>query len=485
MWRQHLCDARGLRLTRALHWTRRVQQPTLSPMRLLILIRAVLLCLCALPAGAQDVRGVIFDSLLTRAPLASARVVLEPGALQATTDRRGRFRFPQVSAGEYQLTFFHPSLDSIRVAAPVFRLVVPSTGVRSVELATPSYASTARFVCGTELDEASTIVLGSARAAETGERLVGAEALVRWWEFTLGEGAAARYTPRELRAETDSAGRFLLCGVPTDIEMTMTVRHGRQSTGPLVFPPGTRAISLRDVTVSLADTAATINEDSTALDTLPRAGAARVRVTVVDERGRPVRRATVGVRGHAASGTTNDAGQALLVGVPAGSQSIVVRAIGRTPAVLLANLVPGSESALRLSMADVAALLPDYRVAGIPRNLEREAYDRRRRAGSGRFFDADDLDKIGRYVGRLQVIPGVRTSGVGNGAMVLLRSNAMDLCVPTVWIDGIPRLRMDGWELSHWLTVAKRMEVYTRPINVPAEFANAFNNCGTLVIWTN
>lgn len=443
-----------------------------------------MLCLYALPVGAQEVRGVIFDSLLTRAPLPAARVLVEPGALQATTDRRGRFRFPQIAAGEYQLTFFHPALDSIRVAAPVYRLTVPEAGLRSLELSTPSYASTARFLCGAELEEASTIVLGSARAAETGERLVGAEALVRWWEFTLGDGTAAQYTPRELRAETDSAGRFLLCGVPTDIEMSMTVRLGRQSTGPLVFPPGTRAISLRDVTVSLADPAATISEDSTALDTLPRAGASRVRVTVVDERGRPVRRATVGVRGHAASGTTDDAGQALLVGVPAGTQSIVVRAIGRTPAVLLANLVPGREAALRLSMADVAALLPDYRVAGVPRNIEREAYERRRRAGSGRFFDADDLDKIGRYVGRLQVIPGVRTSGVGNGAMVLFRNHAMDLCVPTIWIDGIPRMRMDGWELSHWLGIAKRMEVYTRPINVPAEFANAFNRCGVLALWT-
>jgi hypothetical protein len=67
--------------------------------------------------------------------------------------------------------------------------------------------------------------------------------------------------------------------------------------------------------------------------------------------------------------------------------------------------------------------------------------------------------------------------------MPYFRGNDGQPCAPTVMIDGASRVRMDGWELDDLMRSAVRVEVYTRPILVPAEFAVPFG-CGVIGIWT-
>src|SRR5215510_10823167 len=74
---------------------------------------------------AGVVSGTVYDSLITRAPLPDAEVVLVGVGRSAITDARGRFRIDSVPAGRHQITFYHPVLDSLSLGAGLFPLAVP------------------------------------------------------------------------------------------------------------------------------------------------------------------------------------------------------------------------------------------------------------------------------------------------------------------------------------------------------------------------
>ncbi len=457
-----------------------------------LLCSTVATVLSAGSLGAQTIRGVVYDSLMARGPLVGARVVLDGVEQSATTDRRGRFRLDDVPEGTHMLTFYHPALDSARLSAPAYRVTVPRGGLRNLRLATPSYATTSQFLCGTTLDSASTIVLGRARSAEDGRPLAGATARVAWWELSFGDESGARHVDRRMTVQADSLGEFRLCGVPTDIDLTMTVQMEGQQSGQIVFPDRVAAITLRDVAVSLSDSAASVRADSLygASPDSAWPGGARLRVRVLDERNRPVENAVVGVLGHGAAGTSDATGVSLIRGAPAGSQTVVVRAIGRAPLRRVVALAPGAETALEMKMSAVAALLPEYRVTGIRPGAVVEGFERRQRSGSGTFLDKERLDRIGRRAGYFQFVGGLRVPLTGGPMgytpypMFQLRGAEGGYCTPTIWIDGMPRLRMDGWELHHYLQFATRMEIYPRGMSIPSEFALSSGRCGVVVIWT-
>jgi len=462
--------------------------------RLFSIFLCVLLALLAAssPAGAQTLRGVVYDSLFARAPMAGASVVVEGFAQSATTDRRGRFTLEGIAEGTHRLTFNHPALDSARVSAPIYRVTVPKGGLRNLQLATPSFATTSRYLCGTTLDSASTIVLGRVRAAEDGRPLAGATARVEWWEFSFGGEGGTQHVDRELSVQADSLGEFRLCGIPTDVDLTMRVRLGAQQSGHIAFPEQGQAITIRDIAVSLTDSAASVAADSAyaADPEVVRAGLARLRVRVRDDRDRPIENAVVGIRGHGASGLSNARGEALIRAAPSGSQTVVVRAVGRAPVTQVIALAPGQETPLDLRLAQVAALLPEYRVTGILVNPIVSGYERRKRSGVGTFLESEELDRIGRQAAAFAGVGGLRVPFVADAAggtryfVMQFRNAEGNFCTPTFFVDGIPRQRLDGWELHSLLQFATRLEIYRRGMTVPAEFAAGGFQCGAVVVWT-
>lgn len=456
----------------------------------------------SLPAQVS-LRGTVFDSLLTNAPLAGAQVVLEgvPGA--ATTDQRGRFTFDSVAPGRHRLTFFHPRLDSLSMSAPIVGVDVGPRGRSGIRLAVPSFATTARALCDTELDASTSIVLARIRDAEAGRPLPDALGELSWWELNIGAGAAPRQEVRRMVARADSTGSITLCGVPNDIELSMSARLGSQSTGEVVLPRGLPAVAVRELWISLSDTAARLMPDTTAVavsdaPSPPRGGSGVLRVLVQTERGTAIRGAYVSVRGQSVGGVTAEDGVARIRGVPAGSQTVDARAIGHAPDRQVAAVVPGAETTLSFRLGGVARALPDYVVRGIRPDVEAEAFERRRRGGVGRFLDSDDLDKLGRRASGLATLPGLFAplvpanfgmpapgGDIGASAFspLLMRSSG-ELCRPTMIVDGLRRQRVDGFELNSLLQIAVRVEVYNRATFVPVEFADASTACGVVAIWT-
>ena len=91
-------------------------------------------------AGAQGsalLRGVVYDSLISAAPLEGAEVWIEGTNRTARTDALGRFELAALAAGRYRLTFEHPVLDSTGLAAPPVVVDVAADGATAVTLATP------------------------------------------------------------------------------------------------------------------------------------------------------------------------------------------------------------------------------------------------------------------------------------------------------------------------------------------------------------
>src|SRR5216117_4449434 len=77
----------------------------------------------AAPAVAQGpgsgvLRGVVFDSLITSAPLEGAEIWIESTNLMARSDAAGRFALTALAPGHYVLTFYHPMLDSAGLSMP-------------------------------------------------------------------------------------------------------------------------------------------------------------------------------------------------------------------------------------------------------------------------------------------------------------------------------------------------------------------------------
>lgn len=432
------------------------------------------------------VQGVVTDSLRAHGPLAGAHVVIEELTLEALTDSRGRFDLREVPVGTHRITFFHPWLDSLRLSAPVYEVELTAAGITGLQLAVPSSSSLTRFLCGTPQDSTTAVILGQVRAAEDGAPLAGAEARVEWFELSLGGPEGLQRRDRVARAMSDSTGAYTLCGVPNDIENAMRVASGEQTTGPLFLQLNGAPVAYRDVTISLTDPAAARRDPSDSVPDSAVPGTARVSVLVRDDKGRPVKEADIGIRGAPVSARTDNAGRARLLAAPAGSQTVVARAVGRTPVLRVADLVPGAETPLELAFSSIVPVLSEVVVRGIRPSAEAEAYERRRRSGAGHFLDAAELRRRGGGVNALFTVPGVALPPGRQGdihPVPLLRSSGGGYCRPVIMLDGMQMPAADGWEIDALLRSALRVEVYTRSLTVPGDLM-VLTQCGVIAIWT-
>ncbi len=440
------------------------------------------------PAGAQaSVHGTVFDSLLTDAPLDGATVIARGSTRTAQTDRRGRFTLEGLAPGRYAFSFFHPSLDSLGIGAPVLLVDLDAGASREVALATPSANTLSQRLCGRPAETSTGMLFGTVHDAERGEPIGGAEVFVRWFEVEIGAGGARQQERRALDA-TRADGRFLLCGVPNDIALTLTATHAGQSTGPLHLEMDARALDRRELRISLTDPASRVIADAPddTADVGRVAGLGRLSVIVRASTGAPTPRAIVGIRGTTIHEVTDDSGRAVLRGIPSGSQTVVVRAIGLQPGYRQVALTPGAPERLEVSLTRFALLLPSVAVVGQRPDPLIEDIRRRVRGGRGRLVDGDQLLELAQSSSAWARIPGITVGANADGdAMPLMRGAAGGRCEPTVWADGVRLADARGWELRGLLLNARRVEVYTTPARVPTEFVvSSLDPCGAVLIWS-
>ncbi len=433
----------------------------------------------AQPLAAQArLDGVLIDSTRTLAPLAGAEVVLLADGRRATTDRRGRFRFENVPAGPQRVAYGALWLDSVGVPVAVQAVDVPARGRVQVTLATASVVALQRLYCGTALAADVGLLTGEVRDADNGGWASGVRLEARWREKHLGPGVLEDMTVATTDT-TNASGRYVLCGVPLNVAMTVTARHpdGR-ATETLVVETATR-LGAADLMIG------------TGRRTMVVSG------RVVGPAGQPLPRANVVTSLEAERPLQTDSTGRFRFVVPARSGQVYVRTLGYQPEV--ATFAPAGDevSVGDISLRPVGAVLDTRIITARPRTREEADFLRRKSLGMGvAYLDSTDLALLPRITasmvahmsrGGVRAV-AVRLPAQGTNSNPPLPFQALAVrgvrgyCMPPAWVDGLRWGSIDVFDQYGLLQRAKRIEIYRAPF-VPIEFFDN-NDCGALVVWT-
>lgn len=478
-------------------------------MRLARALASAAVALNSARAGAQgSISGTVFDSLSTRAPLANATVVLVERSRYATTDARGHFQIDSVPDGHYTIGFMHPVLDSLDLTAPVVSVEVTGGRRATVALVTPGPAAFYARVCPGTYDIETGVVVGRVRDADDRSALADAAVSTDWTEFTITGGHAAGHRVRAV-ARTNRDGLYLLCGVPTTVQVDVLTDVAGFSAGPSPLLLNDRLIGRLDFSVSRRDSAARLTAfgDSAAVLSSGAAGTASLRGRVTGSDGRPLRDAVVGVLGTARLTRTNAAGTFFIDRIPAGTRTIEVRSIGLAPMTATMDFATNAVRDTTLSINRQAQVLKPMAIVGRTSAgslMERQGFEKRRIQGMGAFVTEAEITRHG-FSDLTEILEGVRgvrvvwggtgkTGGIAFPVPYLLGVSSVQAgsihCLPNFFVDGA-QFRVTGMEdygdLSAMLPPQwiKGVEVYSNPGAMPLQYdLTSSTGCGSIVIWT-
>jgi hypothetical protein len=433
----------------------------------MLVVMAFLGALPARPEAQVRVEGVLFDSLRTQGPVASAEIVLMGSGRRTLTDRAGRFAFDGVPPGSHTFAFWAPWLDSLSLPALQRAVEVPpaSRGI-VVNLSTPSVATYQRAVCGTTIG-ADGVLVGEVRSA-AGDAVEGLSVLARWRETTLGTGT---HSVRIVGAAdtTTASGSFALCGVPRDEDVTLVAGDSARGSGEVIVRfPG--SVGRRDLVAS------------------PGTDRTRLVGRIVEGSGAGVAGVRVVAVGDSAwQATTDSSGRYTIERFPRRSAQLVVRAIGFEPAMI--GVEPRDERTElgTTTLSKVPFELSRVTVDGRVLSREELEFEHRRRIGTGHFVSEDEIRRVPTFTPQalFSFVPRsrLRCNPRGDCQFAIPRGN--ELCLPRIFVDGhavTGGKPADAGDQQYWLQRAKRVEVH-RAALAPPQFTD-FEGCGALVIWT-
>jgi len=450
-------------------------------------IVAALLLIPASALGAQgSITGTVTDSV-TKRPLAGAFVQIARDSNSFTrsvyADSLGTFRFDSLKPGRYMIGFFDPALDSLGIDLLPKLVVLQSGEERRADLAIPAPRTLVRHLCRPASPNDTTgLLVGHVRDADSRTPRIGT-VTVQWWELTIGGGGIHR-DRQQIPVKKDSLGWYALCGVPADAEVSASATAGEEESGVVLLRVPSRGLLIRDFLVSRADSTIAVYDDSSAnrkvaVATLRR-GSARVSGSVRSDKGKPVANANVGVPGTGIDSRTEESGAFTLVGLPVGTQSVEVRAIGFEPKRVAVDLQRDSATKLDIVLDRPVQTLDAVKIYG-QGNASIAEFMRRVHGGFGHFLTAQDIQKRNALetTDLFRTIPGVRvTPSRGFGNAITLRGG----CQPTVYFNGM-RLSDDAATEIDELAMPNEItaiEVYNNA-GRPAQFWG--NGCGSVVLW--
>ena len=435
----------------------------------------------AAQSGADStavIRGVVYDSLMTDAPLRNAEVWLDGTNRTVRTGIDGQFEFRGLRPGRYTLTFFHPILDSARLsAAPVGVSTDPEHPGVAV-LTTPSPAAVHAALCPRDPHTNVGVVLGLVLEGAEGVPLAGVSVSAEWTAFTIA-GGGNRWEPRSITARSDTAGRVVLCAVPTDV---MVLLRGQAESGPA----GVLSLDLAGRPFGRID-----------LHLVRSSATGTVMGVVRNRNGSLVHSAMVVVLGTERRADVDPEGRFTLSGVAAGSQILEARAIGFRPTQIQVTLDPGSSRRLEFVMGDSvqAQVLEPIAVAGSS-YLAMVGFDKRRKSGQGHFLDTEDIARTGasRTEEIFRMVPGVQLHPSGMGYVVefqrgqgqIANPNLRNYCPPSYFIDGhyFPLPPNATVTLPMVPSEILAVELYSNMFSAPLQFQRRDSGCGVILIWT-
>ncbi len=460
-----------------------------------------LLTVCAVTASrglAQTtVHGIVTDSLSGR-PFAGATVELVPtrtpwlAGFTARSDSAGRYSIAAVPAGSYYFGFQHPRLDSLGLDPVTSTLEVRSASPRlTANLALPSAYTFAAILCGARRGSTTSALVGRVFDANDGRAISRGTVLVRWGELSVGD-SGLRNDNAQRTVAVRSDGRYIACNVPTDAPLLIQAISGNLtdpswttsrlvSGGIEVTFAYDKPLLHRDLYVGMSETDSAAPSTSQIGSVGPvRKGSSRLVGRVVNEDGAPVVGARVLVRIAAAQAVSDSSGVFRISGLPIGTQSVEVTALGFAPTNTGVDLLPDVETPLTLQVARRVQTLEEVNV--VARRADPSGFYARRAKGLGYFVDSEQIRKWGPpdLGSALSMAPMLRKNLTGRGG-----------CTPVLFLDGV---RIDYMlnEVLNGLELGG-IEVYANPADIPPQFASPGSRpgartlsggCAVIVIWT-
>ena len=454
--------------------------------RLLALCAALLATAVQASAQSSDtsratVVGTAYDST-ARAPLAGAIVQMasrtDPtgtSTFTAESDSSGAFRIANVPRGDYFATFYHSRLDELGIAGAI-RIVRVDADPTTLRFAIPGRPTLRTALCGPRpRGDSTAVVVGTLTRVDGGEAISGAVVTSQWFELSFGSKGLVRSTP-VARAMTDSAGRFVICGLPGDASVALWATAGGASTGTIHVELTPIAI----VPLALAlDPADTLVAQGT-----PRQGSAQVSGVVRLPGGAPIAGARIRVAEADRETVSDETGHYALVDLPAGTFSLEARAIGFVPIARTVTLSARRPLTFDIRFDSAARILPNIEVKGtVVFDRGVEEFERAKKRGFGYFIGPEEIERRNVFDAAelLRMVPGVTVNrpAFGAGSVVTVRGG----CAASIVVDG---MRFDN---NTTLDEVVRPEdiaaiaVYRSAAETPAEY-QGFNGCGAVVVWT-
>lgn len=437
---------------------------------------------CATTASAQaTVRGQLTDSLTHRAFI-GARVQLvlqtEPWAAgqHSESDSLGAFVFTAVAPGTYTLGFDHPRLDSLGMDAVLRTIIIPEgTATIRADLGLPGARAMAAALCGPRSDTTG-VIIGRARDARAGTGRGGARVSATWGELVM-DARTLRNTSADVWTLAAADGRYVLCGVPTDVAVLLQVRGSASDT--------TRAES--GIDVAFPPDVPLVHRDLLLADSTE--GNTRITGRVVRPDGTPLAGARVRVRGEPATAVTDSAGRFMLTGASAGTRTLEAIAIGFSPARVPVDVRVGADSRADVAMRATVTTLETVTVRAIMSRDTRDYLARAQRKGLGFFLSGDEVRSRGQALVSYALLkaPGIRAQDTQFGRPVL--SGAFN-CTPRFFLDG---WEIAADELDRFASVASLggLEVYRQPSEVPPQLMRSLlipdgqrEPCHMVFVWS-
>ena len=282
--------------------------------------------LFAAPLRAQDpthvVSGVVFDSI-ARAPLVGAVVQIALADASAkvfttTADAAGHYRVTGLPAGRFGIVFQHDALNALGIEAPLRAFELGADSIVTVNLGIESGPVTRLRSCGKDAGgESDGMLAGYVVDAARVSPVPHATVAIRWIETAL-QRSGFRAVPKEKTVTAGDDGRYLACGVPSDvgIDVDVSAQSFLHVAGRVTIPPGGVARQDFHLPIKGAPSTASLSARVIGTDSLPiTAGVVSVDALSMDT---PVRN-----------------GSFTLGGIPAGTWFIEVKSLGHEPLAAL------------------------------------------------------------------------------------------------------------------------------------------------------
>jgi hypothetical protein len=473
-------------------------------MRILVVISTIALLAHSTPLAAQRAAGSLDGTIRERVGTRSVRAAVvslvdydseSSRTITAHPDAQGRFRFDSLPAGRYLIQVAVPTLDSLEISLPAERVEIAEGKTTRFDAPLPSGSKLRDAVChGLRLGEEKVAVAGHATNADTGEPLVGAEIAAAWVHNFIDRNTQAIVTQRRsASARTGANGEYRMCGVPSDVTLSLQLHHADRASPILrVAVSDEEGAAVRDFslsprtapTVRALDSVARVltveGRDSTRAE-LKLVGTARVTGEVRSLTSEPVAGAEVHVRDARSTALTDSAGRYSLDGLPAGTQLLVVRKLGYPIAETTVDLRP-DRTVSRDVLLRRSVVLDTMQAVG--QRTKYPEFERNRRSNSfGQFLTQEQIKKLHAIETADLFINIFGFTALGRGSQARVVSNKAlrehgECQEANVVIDNAE------WQSINHVDPSRiaGLEAYADEAFVPARFQGRAQ-CGVIIIW--